>query len=243
MGLTSAPVAHVERAYLDTVDWRLFRRGEVLVDEQDTAVGRALVLQHRASERSDLRVPTSGRPKEAGELPSSLRARVGRPVAPRAFIEVGQERVVVWPLRLLDDENGKTVAHIDVERVERDHGPNLVRVQLRAVRGYEREARRLKAALDGQADLEAADDPMVVAARLGGLVPGVAPGRHRFGSTLPVLASTPSRPSSSISTRRSLRTKTESAGNSTPSCSTTSGSPFDALGPRCGLRSAGCPST
>lgn len=175
MGLTASPVAHVERTYLDTVDWRLFLRGEVLVDEQDNDAGRVLVLQTRSSERSDLRVPAASRPREASELPPSLRQRVGRLVSPRALIDVGREHVDVWPLRLLDDD-GKTVVHVDVERVDRERGPNLVRVQVRAVRGYEREARRLRAAFDRQADLEAADDPMIVAARLGGAEPGVGLG-------------------------------------------------------------------
>ena len=175
MGLTASPVAHVERTYLDTVDWRLFGRGEVLVEERYSVETGALVLQNRTGERSDLVVRTSTQPRSASELPGGLRQRLGSVLTPRPLVNVGYERAEVWPLRLLDGD-GKTVAHVDVERVEREETPPIVRVQLRTVRGYDRVARQLRIALDSQADLSAAEDPMVVAARGAGGEPGVVPG-------------------------------------------------------------------
>jgi CHAD domain-containing protein len=179
LGLTAAPMVRVERAYLDTIDWRLFRRGEVLVDERGAETDRALILQSRASPRSDVRVPASRQPHHVDELPSGLRRRVGDVVAPRSLVDVGHERAEVWPLRLLDDD-GKTVAYVDVERVQCDDGPDVVRVQLRAVRGYDRVAHRVKSLLDGQADLCASDDPMIVATRTSGAEPGTEPGPPRL---------------------------------------------------------------
>jgi CHAD domain-containing protein len=148
----------------------------VLIDEVAGDAPRALVVQHRTGVRSDLRVPAPDRPRTTTDLPSSLRQRVGDVVGARTLVEMGHERVEVWPLRLLDDE-GKTVAGVDVERVESTNGsPAVVRVQLRTVRGYERDARRLHTMLDSQADLRPADDPMVTAVREAGREPGVEPG-------------------------------------------------------------------
>jgi CHAD domain-containing protein len=172
VGLAAAPATRIQRSYLDTFDWRLFDRSEVLVFERGAR--DSLVLQHRGHERSDLRVPIAERPAVASELPPSLRQRIGSVIAPRTLIEVGHENVERWPLRLLDDE-GKTVARVDVERVTSATAPPIVRVELNAVRGYERVARRVRAVLDSQADLSPAEDPLVLAARAAGREPGVGP--------------------------------------------------------------------
>ena len=174
MGLAAAPAARVRRTYLDTYDWRLFARRQVLVLERGDD-GDTLVLQDRGTGRSDVRVPVTGQPTTAGALPESLRQRIGAVVADRALIDVGHEETEVWPLRLFDEE-GKTVARIDVERVTVASASPIVRVELSGVRGYERAARRVRGALDSQADLAPADDPLVAAARAAGAEPGVAPG-------------------------------------------------------------------
>lgn len=173
MGLSAAPTTHVERTYLDTYDWRLFDAHHVLVLERGDR-GAELVLQDRASERSDLRVPVKASPATADELPASLRQRLGTTVAHRTLLEVGSEEVDVWPLRL-EDEEGKTVARVEVERVANPSATATVRVELLGVRGYEREAKRVRALLDSQADLQPGLDPVVRAVRVTGAEPGISP--------------------------------------------------------------------
>ncbi|HEX4820798.1 MAG TPA: CHAD domain-containing protein [Acidimicrobiales bacterium] len=173
MGLAAAPTTHVERTYLDTYDWRLFDAQHVLVLERGDR-GAELVLQDRESARSDVRVPVAGAPTSAADLPAPLRLRLGKAVRDRTLLEVGNEQVDVWPLRLEDDE-GKTVARVDVERVSNPSSSATVRVELVAVRGYEREAKHVRALLDSQADLQPGVDPVVRAVRAAGAEPGVGP--------------------------------------------------------------------
>jgi CHAD domain-containing protein len=169
LGLTGAASVTVERTFLDTFDWRLFRRGDALVEEESERGSPALLLRSRAGERAELRVPCAGRPRQPSELPVGMQRRLGPKLAPRTLLEVGHERVEVWPLRLLDGDD-KTVAYLDVERA-----PAAVRVALRPVRGYEKAADHLVALLNSQADLVDGVDPMVAAVRLTGREPGELP--------------------------------------------------------------------
>jgi CHAD domain-containing protein len=166
LGLAGSTSMTVDRTYLDTFDWRLFRRGDALVEEHPQGGQRVLVLQSRNGSHTELRVPSTGRPRQPTELPAALQRRLGPKLAPRNLLDVGRERIEVWPLRLLDEDD-KTVAFVDVER-----SPSAVRVALRPVRGYEKAADRLVALLDSQADLVGASDPMVEAIRAGGREPG-----------------------------------------------------------------------
>jgi CHAD domain-containing protein len=169
LGLTGGSSVTIDRVYLDTFDWRLFRRGDALVEEQPTGGQCVLVLQSRAGERPELRVPSRGHPRHPTDLPVGLQRRLGPKLAPRTLLDVGRERVEVWPLKLLDEED-KTVAYIDVERA-----PSAVRVAFRSVRGYEKAADRVVALLDSQADLVSGVDPMVAAVRANGREPGELP--------------------------------------------------------------------
>jgi CHAD domain-containing protein len=169
LGLTGGSSVTIDRVYLDTFDWRLFRRGDALVEEQPMGGQRVLVLQSRAGERPELRVPSRGHPRHPTDLPVGLQRRLGPKLAPRTLLDVGREHVEVWPLKLLDEED-KTVAYIDVERA-----PTAVRVAFRSVRGYEKAADRVVALLDSQADLVSGVDPMVAAVRANGREPGELP--------------------------------------------------------------------
>jgi CHAD domain-containing protein len=169
LGLTSSPSVTVERTYLDTFDWRLFRRGDELVEEQPAGGERVLVLQSRDGEHAELRVPSTGRLRQPTELPVGLQRRLGPKLAPRTLLDVGHEKVEVWPLKLLDSDD-KTVAYVDVERA-----PTALRVALRPVRGYEKDADRVVELLDSQADLVNGLDPMVAAVRANGREPGEIP--------------------------------------------------------------------
>jgi CHAD domain-containing protein len=169
LGLTGGSSVTIDRVYLDTFDWRLFRRGDALVEEQPAGGQRVLVLQSRAGERPELRVPSRGHPRHPTDLPVGLQRRLGPKLAPRTLLDVGREHVEVWPLKLLDEED-KTVAYIDVERA-----PSAVRVAFRSVRGYEKAAYRVVALLDSQADLVSGVDPMVAAVRANGREPGELP--------------------------------------------------------------------
>jgi len=166
LGLSGSSSVTVERTYLDTFDWRLFRRGDALVEEQPARGERVLVLQSRDGGRAELQVPCTGHPRQPTELPVGLQRRLGPKLAPRTLLDVGHERVEVWPLRLLDDDD-KTVAYVDVERA-----PTAVRVGLRPVRGYEKTAEHVIAMLNSQADLVVGIDPMVAAVRANGREPG-----------------------------------------------------------------------
>jgi CHAD domain-containing protein len=166
LGLSGSGSVTIQRTYLDTFDWRLFRRGDALVEEQPEGGQRVLVLQNRTGERAELRVPCAGRSRQPSDLPIGLQRRLGPKLAPRTLLDVGRERVEVWPLKLLDEDD-KTVAYIDVERA-----PAAVRVALRPVRGYEKTADHVVDLLDSQADLITGVDPMVAAVRANGREPG-----------------------------------------------------------------------
>jgi CHAD domain-containing protein len=111
-------------------------------------------------------------------------------IGPRALIEVGRERAEVWSLKSLDDDT-KTTAFVDVERVTVAGAGPVLRVQLRPVRGYEREARRLQKVLDSQADLTKGTDPFVMAARAVGREPTSNP-------RVPVLPTDPNGPGRAV---------------------------------------------
>jgi CHAD domain-containing protein len=119
-------------------------------------------------------VPVTTSPSRAADLPATLRLRLGKAVTDRTLLEVGGEHVDVWPLRLEDGE-GKTVARVEVERVTNPSAAPTVRVELVTVRGYERVAKRVRALLDSQADLQPGVDPVVRAVRAAGAEPGVGP--------------------------------------------------------------------
>jgi CHAD domain-containing protein len=174
LGLVAQPPAVVERRYFDTFDWRLFARAEVLADEVVAPGDAVLVLQDRSGHRADLVAASSGDPRRVADLPTAIRRRVYEALAPRALLEVGQERAGVWTLKQLDDD-AKTTAFVDVERVTLHGAGPLLRVQLRPVRGYERDARRLAKALDEQADLRPGTDPLVLAAQAAGREPSTTP--------------------------------------------------------------------
>jgi len=229
IGLVPGPVAHVERVYLDTIDWRLFRRGAVLVDESAAGGDHSLTLQSRTTDRSDLVVRASSRPIRAADLPGGLRDRLAPVMQLRPLVDVGHEQAEVWPLRMIDAD-GKTVARVDVERVECDGVDAIVRVHLRAVRGYDRITRQMRAALDAQADLSMADDPVVFAARARGGDPGVdrSPAPLRRDRTGRVSRRWP--PCWNTSSTRSSRARTAFVNTSTPSNCTTSASRCGAFG-------------
>ena len=171
IGLDPGPPIAVDRTYLDSFDWKLFTRGDVLVEEragQGRSDGRRpveLVLRDQDGRR-ELRVPTAGGGRQSWELPDAVRRRLGADLAARRLVEVGSEKATVWSMPMLDDDE-KTLAVVRVEK-----SGTTVRVVLDPRRGYEREAARLTELLDGQADLVPAEEPVVAAVHAAGGVPG-----------------------------------------------------------------------
>jgi CHAD domain-containing protein len=147
--------AHRERAlWLDTFDWRLLRAGLVL--RQSGRAPRAeLALEHTSGEVLEQHPTRTSWPSMVDGLPASpLRTAVEGPLGVRALLALVEVDVRTANLALLDAEH-KTVVRVAVRdaRVNGAHHPPVaLRVELTAVRGYERElsrAARLLRSVDG----------------------------------------------------------------------------------------------
>ena len=173
------PESALQRSYLDTFDWRLFRAGFVLSEERRPGGGRTLRLESREGLPS--RSMPAGRVSFARDLPEGwMRERIeplaeGRRLLPRVRLE-GR----LYTLDLLDEEE-KTVARATVEEGEAclpDGGsaalPCVVRVH--SLQGYDEEARRVAEHLEaatGSPSLHATD--LELALRALGAWPGTDP--------------------------------------------------------------------
>jgi CHAD domain-containing protein len=141
--------APLERTYLDTFDWRLYRAGLLLVDERES--GRS-TLRLGTRNGAPARSVRGRRPAFAPDLPAGwMRERLAPIVGARRLLA----RVVVsgslQGLALIDDEE-KTLARVVVETVAAEvpgcaptELPAIVRVE--PLRGYDAAAERLRAHL------------------------------------------------------------------------------------------------
>ena len=170
LGLTGASSVTVERIYLDTFDWRLFRRGDALVEEQPDGGQRVLVLQSRAGERAELRVPCTGRPRQP--------TRTARGPATPVGSEAGPAHAARRRARA-----GRSVAAQAARRGRQDRRLRRRRARARApcasacgrCAATRRRPTGSIALLNSQADLVSGLDPMVAAVRANGREPGELP--------------------------------------------------------------------
>ncbi len=153
--------------YLDTFDWRLWRAGFVLAEEQNG--GHRLVLSE--PDREPLVVTVGERPRLADDLPAGhLGHTIGPILGIRALIPLGVARVCRRDGRL-ENTDGEMLAPMRIEEVEplnregRASAPPFVTLE---IRGRSREA--LPGFIDGLAATTGHDLDAAAAAR--GRVPG-----------------------------------------------------------------------
>ncbi|MPZ61743.1 MAG: CHAD domain-containing protein [Propionibacteriales bacterium] len=174
------PRQRTQRTWYDTFDWRLHRAG-LLLEHQVRADHGWLALSELSGRRI-VRVPT-GETGETGEtgtisvetLPEgAIRERVTALTGIRALLPRTSVEGPVTMLAALDREE-KTVARVAVEGplVVDGGGPLPVRLRVEALRGYDKEARRVVRKLAAVPGLRSAEEPLFGAAcHARGLRPG-----------------------------------------------------------------------
>jgi CHAD domain-containing protein len=159
--VADGPSRVVERVWLDTFDWRLAAAGLALAYTTRANVGELVLFDDGKDESSALRQPARmWCPALIGAVPPGpVRDRIAGPVGIRALLATATVRANVDEINLLN-RDGKTVvrALLDRGRVVDDPagGAQPARLALAAVRGYDRDAARLAAALVTDPNVEAA---------------------------------------------------------------------------------------
>lgn len=173
--LSTGSAERVERRYLDTFDWRLWRGGGELMVERGAA---GQVLRWRPADGSEVTAAVPGAPRRQRDLPPGAVAREAGPrlgvraLLPMATVQIHRRCSTVR------NADGKTVARLWWERgTAADSsgaaGPvrSVVRVEL--LHGYEREGRAAAAAVARMKWASpAAEDELTWAAGLRGRRPG-----------------------------------------------------------------------
>ncbi|NKQ52039.1 CHAD domain-containing protein [Amycolatopsis sp. K13G38] len=139
--LSAGPRRVHTSAYLDTVDWRLRRRGLVLSHEGD-----ALILDGNAAPRTEKPASRTSWPARIEHLaPGPVRDGVAEAMWIRAVAPKVRTRTVTSEVAVLN-EDGKTVARIEwteATGVEPAKTEPLTRVTVRPLRGYAGDAERV----------------------------------------------------------------------------------------------------
>jgi len=170
----------IDRVYLDTFDWRLFRAGYVLIEERERG-RRVLRLASRGDEPT--RAVSGRRPAFGRDLPDGwMRERLAPILGPRRLLPRVRVRGEASGVALLDDQE-KTVVRLFVERTaaELPDGadatlPTLARVE--RLRGYDADANRLAGRLADVPGAKAIDGSTLEhALRSLGEWPGTDPSR------------------------------------------------------------------
>ncbi len=144
---TQSPVG-VERIFLDSFDWRLYRAGLLLFADQAGA-RRRLTLRGLGDELDLVSTGIKDDPRFGADLPDGvMRRRVAPALGGRRLLPQSRLLVRLRDFHVLDDE-GKTVARLCIEqhRVCRDDGaPRRLRDRLALipVRGYDDWLTRLR---------------------------------------------------------------------------------------------------
>ncbi|HEY4462165.1 MAG TPA: CHAD domain-containing protein [Streptosporangiaceae bacterium] len=150
--------ARVQRTWLDTFDWRLYRAGLTL----QHVSSRGGVSELRLTGPDGLRLTApAGRPRWPGlaeALPAGpLRDRVAPVAGIRALLPIGTALSQVRELRLLNEDE-KTVARLVVDQMSLPApagGVLPTRLAVTEVRGYQPAARRARRVLAGTAGVAA----------------------------------------------------------------------------------------
>jgi CHAD domain-containing protein len=177
LGARAAPATRHRIVWLDTFDWRLWRKGIVLEWIGARREGR-LRLREPGGCRIDFEVPVAAAPRRPTDLPQAgLRARLDRLVHPRVLLPVAEAGGRLARLDVLNADE-KTVLRLELrdERVD-PGGEGDARtqrlIQLLPVRGYVRALReavhRLRAEFEAQ---HSAMDPLLLALAARGRAPG-----------------------------------------------------------------------
>jgi CHAD domain-containing protein len=166
---------HLTTTYLDTFDWRLWRAGFVLVEEQNG--GRRLVLLDH--DRAPHVVNVGKRPRLADDLPAGHFGHTLGPIMGiRALVPLGVARVSRREGRL-ENPDGEMLAPVrieDVEPLDREDRASAQPFMTLEIRGRPQAA--LPGLTDGLAAATGHDLEAAVAAR--GRLPGDYGSRLRF---------------------------------------------------------------
>lgn len=175
----SFPWEALQRTFLDTADWRLFRAGARLLLEEGPQ--GAQLLWKQGDER--LALPVAGAPRFATDLPEcTIRRRLAALAQVRALLPVGRQRVRRRRVLVLDGD-GKTVArvHLETTTAEDRRGqvaaPAVRSVVVEGLPGYETAFQRVTSLLaPARAAACPGDDGLHEAAERWGRTPGEVPG-------------------------------------------------------------------
>ena len=184
-GRVGRPV-DVERTWLDTFDWRLWRHGLALEVDR-AATSRTATLRSTRDHRVQWTQRGREVPAGAGELPPGpWRRSLAGVVGIRALVPMGGERVRMSEITCRDAE-GKTVATLlweQVQPVPADQQSTIVgqasRVRLVPARGYDKEARALAGLLVDSVGLRPVPAHPLEHAAGGSGRPGEDPGKLRL---------------------------------------------------------------
>ncbi|MCW4026403.1 MAG: CHAD domain-containing protein [Candidatus Bathyarchaeota archaeon] len=138
--------------YLDTFDWRLYRKKRVLWFEEGRTEG-VLCLEASSGE-SEFRIPLADCPGFVWDLPDgAIREDLSRIVERRRLLNVVEVQLLRHTLRLLDGRE-KTVATVDICSAIREgralnpEQPPLSFLQVTPIKGYEEDFEKLLGALE-----------------------------------------------------------------------------------------------
>ncbi|MEU6641961.1 CHAD domain-containing protein [Saccharomonospora sp. NPDC046836] len=148
--------------YLDTVDWRLRDKGMLLSHERAAGPG-TLTLTADGNSFSTTLTAQQQWPARVEQLPDGdVRSAAGAAMWVRAVGPILRARTVTREVAVLN-EDGKTVLRIDWAEstgTEPARTTPLVRVSLRPVLGYQRDAKRAEKALLAAEEFVPADDTL-----------------------------------------------------------------------------------
>jgi CHAD domain-containing protein len=173
--------------YLDTVDGRLRRRGQLLSHERATGPGSLVLVDGEATVTTGL-TELPEWPARVEEFPAGeVRDQVASAMWVRAVLPIARSRTVSREIAVLN-EDGKTVVRLDwveVSGAEPVRTGPLAQVMVRPVLGYQRDADRVRKVLlaaDGFEESDSSAEDELVRAATAAVQP---PGRPEITPELP----------------------------------------------------------
>jgi len=146
------PAESFRRLTLDSFDWRLYRRNEVLEWEESGAGGR-LLWYSRDRATPAIRLTRPAPPRFPAELPPGPLQRVLAPTLEmRALLPQAEVRGRLWRLRCVD-AHGKTILRLQLEHYRRGEGSfpaGGAALRVEPMRGYRRIEREVLAWLEAE---------------------------------------------------------------------------------------------
>lgn len=174
--LDHLPARRFTRSFFDTVDWRLFRGGYVL--EFDESTGHIARLRRSGESATFVEEAIASVPRLAVDFPEGpMREQILAAIQERALLPLGGVSLRSTSYRASDDL-GKVLLYLEKEQLLEHKGSGrgrtrLATVRLKALRGYEKEGKRLFAIFDEvQGSPSKPPDPFSYCMRLVGRSPG-----------------------------------------------------------------------